>query len=113
MAKYFIRAADRQGSCYYEFFVGTWDKRKMHFWHNDSLCITMFDWADTGFESLVADVVDKYDPYGCTPITKEQWNTVLQRAKTTGGELWVAVNEAAQWANQNFLRHKVFTILGM
>ena len=82
-------------------------------WHKDSICITMHDWFDTGFESLVADVVDKYNPYGYTPITGEQWNTIFQKAKATCGELWVAVNEAAEWATQNFLRHKVFTILGM
>ena len=113
MKKYFIKSADRQGSCYYEFYVGTWDRKKMHFWHKDSLCITDFDWTDTGFEALVADTVDKYDPYGYTSITKEQWNTILQRAKATGGELWAAVNEVTEWAKQNFLRHKVFTILGM
>ena len=113
MKQYFISSADRQGSCYYEFYVGTWDKKKMCCWHKDSICITMYDWRATGFEALVAEVVHKYDPYGYTAITKEQWDTILQRANAAGGELLAAVSEAADWAKQNFSRHKVFTILGM
>jgi hypothetical protein len=113
MAKYFIGSADRQGSCYYEFYVGTWDRKKMQFWHKDSICITDYDWSSTGFESLVADIVDGYDPYGYTAVTKEQWNTLLQKAEAAGGELQAAVTEVTEWAKQNFLRHKVFTILGM
>ena len=113
MKKYFISSADRQGSCYYEFYVGTWDKKKMCFWHKDSICITMHDWYTTGFEALIDDVVEKYDPHGYTAITKEQWEAILQRAATEGGELWTAASEAADWAKQNFLRHKVFTILGI
>ena len=113
MNKYFIPSADRKGSCYYEFYVGTWDKKKMQFWHKDSICITMYDWNATGFEALVADVIRKYDPYGNTAVTKEQWDTILQRANAAGGDLWSVVYEAADWATQNFLRHKVFTILGI
>lgn len=85
----------------------------MSCWHKDSICISMYDWHAVGFESLVAEVVDKYDPYGYTAITKDQWNTIFQKANTVGGELWTAVSEAAVWAEQNYLRHKVFTVLGM
>ena len=70
MKQYFISSADRQGSCYYEFYVGTWDKKKMCFWHKDSICITMYDWSATGFEALVAEVVHKYAPYGYTLVIR-------------------------------------------
>lgn len=113
MKKYFIPSADRQGSCYYEFYVGTWDKKRRQFWHKDSICITDHDWTATGFEALVADVVEEYDRYGYTVVTHEQWSVILQRAEASGGELWLAVSEAANWAKINFCRHKVFTILGI
>ena len=113
MNKYFVHLTDVQGSCYYEFFNGTYDKKKMPCWNKQSLYITDIDWEDTGFEALVQKVVNRYDQYGYTPITKEEWNTILQQAEQAGGKLWVAVSEVADWAKQNFFRHKVFTILGM
>ena len=113
MKKYFIRPADRQGSCYYEFHMGAWGMGNNHFWKEDSICISDDDFVYTGFEEIVADVVEEYDPYGNTPVTNEQWELIVQKAEIIGGNVWVAVNEAKEWATQNFQHHQVFTILGM
>ena len=113
MANYFISSADRQGSCYYEFYMGAWDEENMQYWHKDSICISDDNFWGTGFETLVSEVVDDHDPYDNIPVAKEQWDIILQKAEEVGGELRVVVSEAANWAKENFKRHSVFTILGM
>lgn len=113
MSKYFIRSADRQGTCYYEFYVGTWDRKKMPFWHKDSICITDCQFHSTGLATIIAEVIPQYDPYGETAVKKQDWDIIAKKATEAGGEAYAVVEEAAEWIKQNFLRHKVFTILGL
>ena len=113
MKKYFIKSADRQGSCYYEFYVGTWDRKKMQFWHKDSICITDHEFYCTGLANVIAEVIPHYDPYGITVVTKQDWDKIVQKATELGSTTQAAVEEAAEWTKQNFFRHKVFTILGI
>jgi hypothetical protein len=113
VAKYFIRSVDRLGSCYYEFYVGTWDRKKMQFWHNDSICITDCEFHSTGLAAIIAEVIPHYDPYGNTVVTKRDWEIMTQKAAEAGGESQAVVEEVSEWVKQNFLRHKVFTILGI
>ena len=113
LKKFFIESADRQGSCYYEFYVGTWDRKKCEFWHKNSICIADEEFYGTGLAEIVAEVIPHYDPYGNTVVTKQDWDRIVQKATEIGGVTRIVVEEAAEWAKQNFFRHKVFTILGM
>ena len=113
MKNYFIKSADRQGSCYYEFYVGTWDRKKFEFWHKDSICITDGDFHCTGLANVIAEVIPHYDPYGITAVTKQDWDKIVQISTELGGATQEVIEEAAEWMKQNFFRHKVFTILGM
>ncbi len=111
MKKYFIPSADRQGSCYYEFFAGPWTK--MQFWHKDSICISDNDFYLTGLEDVIADVIPNYAPFAETEVTQQDWDAIMEKAIAKGGEVLVAAQEADEWAKQNFAHHKVFTILGL
>ena len=62
---------------------------------------------------IVAEVIPHYDPFGNTVVTKQDWDRIVQKATDIGGVTRIVVKEAAEWAKQNFFRHKVFTILGM
>ena len=72
---------------------------------------------------LPKEILDKYD-ISLFPLTviKDSVNYLDNVTITpadifahvaAGGDLWSVVYEAADWATQNFLRHKVFTILGI
>ena len=113
MASYFIHSADRQGTCYYEFYAGPWSKEKMEFWHKDSICISDDNFTDIGFEKSIAEVVEAYDPYGITAVTQSEWDKIMQIATEAGGELLKAAQEASEWTKENFSKHDVFTILGL
>jgi len=113
MQRFFIQSQDRQGSCYHEFYQGTWDRKKMVFWHKESICISDYNFNMTGLAKLIAEIIPEYDPYGMTIVTRKDWDMIAERAAATGGELADAVTEANEWTKQNFRRHKVFTILGL
>ena len=113
MAKYFICSADRQDSCYYEFFMGPWDIKKMQFWHKDSICITDEEFYSTGLAAIIEETIPAYDPFDNTEVKKQEWDIIVQKATEAGGKTREAVEEADEWAKQNFFQHKVFTILGM
>lgn len=113
MAYYFIPPSKREGTCYYEFYAGTWDPKKMEFWRDDSILINELDFNITGLENLIAQTVPHYDPYAITPVTKQEWEIILQKAAEAGGELKLAVEEASSWVQENFRHHDVFTILGL
>lgn len=85
----------------------------MQFWHKDSICITDCEFHSTGLAAIIAEVIPQYNPYGDTAVRKQDWEIIVQKATETGGETRIVVEEAAEWVNQNYLRHKVFTILGM
>ena len=113
MGKYFITPDERQGSCYYEFFAGEWKSRRMKFWDKSSICISAENWSETGFEALISAIVEDYKPYGPSKVREKEWKLILQKAEIIGGELWMAVSEAKEWAVQNFSQNEIFTILGI
>lgn len=114
--KYFLNEVERKASnstCYHEFFKGEWDENACVFWSDDSLNIHDDFMISLGLDSLIHSIVDDYDPFGETKISKEQWEKIYARAEEIGGNLFEAICEVTPWAEANFGQYEVFTILGI
>lgn len=83
------------------------------FWKDDSLYISDDMAYELELDALISSVVSDFDPFGKTEINKEQWNMISVKAKESGGELLEAIREVTLWAEENYRRHKAFTILGL
>lgn len=114
--KYFLNEDERKKSdstCYHEFAKGEWDEVACVFWKNDSLNIHDDLLISLKLDTLLASIVEDYDPVGETKINKEQWRKIYIKAKEIGGDLFEAILEVAPWVEANFRQYEVFTILGV
>ena len=111
MQKYFVKSKDRNGSCYYEFYKGEWDKKT--FWSVDSVCKHDDDWYDCNFVDIIIKFVPHFDPFGETEINREQWEQIKKDALLSGGKSAEIVIEVDEWVVDTFSKYKVFTVLGL
>jgi hypothetical protein len=109
--KYFVLSTERHGSCYYEFYKGTWDNKT--FWKSDSIYLHDDVMYNLNIDKIFACVLTNYDPFGETEVTHLQWKDILKQAQITGGDTYAAILEADQWVSETFVEHNVFTILGI
>ena len=58
-----------------------------------------------------ADVV--FNNYGITRITLGDWNALVNQANAVGGEILELIEELRPWAEDNFQKNEIFTILGI
>lgn len=111
MMTYFMKEADREGSCFFEFQKGNWRKEKKH-WKKDSIVIDEMEFADFLCD-IITEVIPRFDYYGATIVSENQWNKIKEKAMEMGGETLTAVEEADAWAKETFREHDCFTILGI
>lgn len=110
--KYFITGAERQHTCYHEFYRGKWDK--ISFWKEESILLDddMLSVCGDFFRALQM-VIPSYDPFGETEVTYSQWKEIgrlLETAEESSRELYA---EADRWAEKTFALYNCFTILGI
>ena len=110
--KHFVTNSERQGTCYHEFYKGKWDEKT--FWKDDSICLhDDVLWECAGFEEAIRSVIPKYDPFGETEITQQQWREIglqIEYMDDMSREIYA---EANIWAEGVFQTHDRFTILGI
>lgn len=110
--KYFVTNAERQGTCYHEFYKGKWDGRS--FRRDDSICLHDDILGDAGgFAEIIFAVVPTYAPLGVTEISPEQWKQIGKLAEVKGGRAGELFREADEWAEDVFKIYDCFTILGI
>jgi hypothetical protein len=110
--KYFVTNNEREGTCYHEFFLGSWDEQS--FWKNDSIyldddILTM----NLGFYEALKKVVPTYDPYNETEFSREDWENVRKNIPGSDIKSLELYAEADEWAQENFKRFSKFTIIGI
>lgn len=111
--KYFVDEEKRKASHstgYFEFQQGKYHNRC---WLPDSISIHMDDFDDLHLYELIASVVPAFNYYGLTEITVQDWDNILHKARSAGGDAAAAMNEANQWVQTVFLKESVFTICGI
>lgn len=109
--KYFISNGERHGTVYHEFVQGEWDEEAMVFWSDDSLYLhdnVMFE-----FHKLFKAANVEFDHFGETVITLDDWNALVRCAGELGGEILELIEELKPWAEDNYSKHEIFTILGI
>lgn len=110
--KYFETGIKR--GCFHEFVQGEWDEEALIFWSDDSLYLhddVVIDLELTGKLFKAAGVV--FNNYGITKITLDDWNALVIRANAVGGEIFELIEELRPWAEDNFRKNEIFTILGI
>lgn len=114
--KYFMTEQQRKkthSTCYHEFFQGSWDMDQDGHWNSNSLMIHDDIFCKIGLDSLLAEVNDRYDYFGVTTLTKDQWGHIIDYARDIKGELWEAILEINPWAENCYKDHSVITVLGI
>ena len=99
---------------FYEFVQGAWDEKAMIFWSSDSLYLhddVLIDLKLTNNLFKAAGVT--FDSYGITGITLDDWNSLVRQANEVGGKISELIEELRPWAEENFQKNNVFTILGI
>ena len=110
--KYFENGKTR--GCFHEFVQGKWDEEALIFWSADSLYLhddVVIDLDLTSRLFKAAGVV--FNNYGITKITLSDWNALVKQANEAGGEVLELIEELRPWAEDNFQKNEVFTILGI
>ena len=110
--KHFVTAAQRQGTCYHEFWRGKWDG--VSFWAADSILLHD-DILDEcrGFAEALLAVIPTYASFGVTEVSRPQWEAVGALVGAMGGSAAELYREADVWAKEVFRTHACFTILGI
>lgn len=108
---YFIKSAEREGSCYHEFIKGKWDGKTV--WSNNSVLLHDDTFNALKLYDLFALFVVNYDTYGITQINEQQWQAIYNKSKEIGGEVQSAIEELNHWCQHNFQTETVFTVLGI
>ena len=110
--KFFEKGITR--GCYHEFVQGKWDEEALIFWSADSLYLHDDVVVDLDlYRELFKAAHVEFNNYGITEITLADWNALSKRAHELGGEILVLIEELRPWAEDNFQKYKVFTILGI
>lgn len=66
----------------------------------------------SGFETVLLDVLPTYTPHGSTVVNWAQWQCIRQRACFLGGSEEIIAAEVDEWAESVFQTHAMFTIFG-
>lgn len=110
--KYFVTEQQRKqsgSSCYFEFQKGEYRGKC---WLDNSLSIHDDVFDDSGLFPLFNSVT-RFDYYGITEITKENWSVILKKAQLAGGKTAEVISELIPWATENFKSEGVFTVCGI
>ena len=110
--KYFVTDRERDGTCYHEFYKGRWDGKT--FWKEDSISLhdnIMFQAKE--FIAALVVCVSKYDPFGETEITADEWIKIGTLISSKDNISKKVYEEANKWAKEVFKSYGCFTILGL
>ena len=111
--KYFVSEAERKAShssCYFEFQQGLHHDQC---WLPDSISIHESLWNEFDLSSLFGRVIQDFDYFGITVVSKAQWNEIIQISQDPHPAWYEIIAEAAPWVEECFLNHEVFSIMGM
>ncbi|MBE5859147.1 MAG: hypothetical protein E7301_03350 [Butyrivibrio sp.] len=110
--KFFVTNDERKGTCYHEFFSGSWDEQS--FWNDESIYLDDdILIMNLGFYEALKNAVPTYDRYHGTAFSMEDWENVrkyIPDSDITSLELYA---EADVWVQENFKRENRFTIIGI
>lgn len=110
--KYFIKNGERHGTCYHEYLQGKWDSKT--FWAEDSLYLHDDVMCDLDlYSKLFKKAIERFDPYRDIEVTRAEWEKMLETAQKEGGQIAEIIEELRPWAEENFRKNEVFTILGI
>lgn len=110
--KYFEKGITR--GCFHEFVQGKWDEKAMIFWSADSLYLHDDVVCDLElYRKLFKPADVKFDDCGINVITLDDWNALVKQANAVGGEILELIEEIRPWAEDNFRKNEIFTILGV
>ena len=110
--KYFVTDSERKSTNYHEFYKGKWDGEI--FWREDS--ISLEDnvlHKNKGFEEALYKVVPKFDPFGETEISQEQWERIGEAIPKNDAHSAELFQEADEWLKDVFATYGCFTIIGL
>jgi len=82
--KYFVSEEERKAShstCYFEFQEGYYHDKC---WLPNSISMKCELWDEYKLSKLINDVVEKFDYYGITVVTKEQWEVIVNHSQVYG-----------------------------
>lgn len=110
--KFFIKNSDRKGTCYHEYLQGEWNGDT--FWAEDSLYLHD-DWmCDLDlYRKLFSKAIAGFDPYRDITVTRASWEKILEIAQAEDGQVAEFIEELRPWAEENFQKYEIFTILGI
>ncbi|MCD7748336.1 MAG: hypothetical protein LUI61_08415 [Firmicutes bacterium] len=111
--KYFVDEVKRKethSTCYFEFQRGYYHDKC---WLEDSISIRDTLWDEYHLSDLISCVIDDFDYYGVTIVTKNQWGEITKISENSGLIWHEVIAEAAPWVTECFKKHDVFTILGI
>lgn len=111
--KYFVNEDERKAShstCYFEFQQGYYRDRR---WLPDSISISDTQWDELDLSVLFGRVVERFNYFGPTVVTKKQWNDIVRIAQESHSPWSEIVAEAAPWVDRCFKNHEAFTIMGI
>ena len=111
--KYFVNEEQRKlsGSTnYFEFMKG---KYRGKCWLPDSLSVDMDEFDRLGLEKLILSVVPSFDYCGLTEIKLTDWENIVGKAHSVGGEAEAAISEIDEWARKALSENKCITIFGI
>ncbi len=111
--KYFCTEIERKkskSSCYLEFQKGRYANKH---WLEDSICLHDDIFEELGLYQVLNSANLKFDHWGITEVSPEQWQQVKIKAEALGGEVLVAVMELDEWVVKCFEKEEVFTICGI
>lgn len=110
--KFFISNAERKGTCYHEYLQGEWDGET--FWAGDSLYLHDDFMCELDlYSKLFKKAIERFDPYRDITVTRAEWEKMLEIAREEGGQVAEFIEELRPWAEENFNKFDVFTILGI
>ena len=111
--KYFVNEEQRKlsgSTAYFEFMKGKYHGKC---WLSDSLSVSMNEFDRLRLEKLIFSVVPSFDYCGLTEITLKDWENIVIKAHSVGGETEAAISEIDEWARKALSDNKCFTILGI
>ena len=110
--KYFVYNDQRKGSCYHEFYKGKWDGET--FWRENSIFLDdNVLYKIKGLEDALIETIPKYDPFGETEISAEEWKKIGKAILHKDREAQELYREADEWLTSVFAEYGCFTILGI
>ncbi len=110
---YFVDEKTRKSShstCYFEFQQGKYHGKC---WLPDSVSIHMDDFDALGLYDLFSSVVPAFDYYGLTEITAPEWDEIISKAHSIGGEAEAALSEIEPWLRSALSKKQLITICGI